>query len=63
MGIQQNSSGKLQQKMGLEFGWFELTKFYEHQERNYPEALEYAEKLLEFISNQNLAAIFKAAAH
>ena len=38
---------------GLEFGWFELTKFYEHQERNYHEALEYAEKLLDFISNQN----------
>ena len=44
---------------GLEFGWFELTKFYEHQERNYDEALEYAEKLLEYISNQNLPPFTK----
>ena len=46
-------------EVGLEFGWFELTKFYEHQERNYSEALEYAERLLEFISNQNLPPFTK----
>jgi hypothetical protein len=43
----------------LEFGWFELTKFYEHHERNYSEALEYAERLLEFISNQNIPPFTK----
>lgn len=44
---------------GLEFGWFELAKYFEHQERNYPEALRYAEFLLNYINGLNLPPFTK----
>jgi hypothetical protein len=46
-------------KNGLEFGLFELAKYYEHQERNYRKALYHAEVLLDKINQQNLPPFTK----
>ncbi len=47
------------EKNGLEFGWFELAKYYEHQERNYQEALKHAENLRSYVNEQKLPPFTK----
>jgi hypothetical protein len=46
-------------ELGLEFGWFELSKYYEHRARNYPEALHFAELIQNHVTESNLPAFTK----
>lgn len=57
-----NSAAKIwiaAERREMSFGALELSKFYEHQDRNYSEALRHAETLFEIISSQNLPPFTK----
>ncbi len=43
----------------LTFGWIELTKYYEHQDKNYLRALHFAELLYKHIFESNLSSFSK----